>query len=97
MSDATRILSAIEQGDPHAAEQLLPLVQEERRRITTQKMAPEDLGLCFKQELWLDHGPDGCIREVFRTTGQRGDEATYIFGNTASTSNKDVFGVFTMC
>ena len=29
MSDVTRILSAIEQGDPHAAEQLLPLVYDE--------------------------------------------------------------------
>ena len=33
MSDVTRILSAIEQGDPHAAEQLLPLVYEELRRL----------------------------------------------------------------
>src|SRR5262245_43763213 len=31
MSDVTRILAAIEQGDPHAAEQLLPLVYEERK------------------------------------------------------------------
>jgi hypothetical protein len=33
MSDVTRILSAIEQGDPHAAGQLLPLVYEELRRL----------------------------------------------------------------
>jgi hypothetical protein len=32
MSDVTRILSAIEQGDPHAAEQLLPLVYDELRQ-----------------------------------------------------------------
>jgi hypothetical protein len=44
MSDVTRILSAIEQGDPHAADQLLPLVRDELRRIATQKVAPEDLG-----------------------------------------------------
>ena len=31
MSEVTRILSAIEQGDPHAAEQLLPLVYDELR------------------------------------------------------------------
>jgi RNA polymerase sigma factor (TIGR02999 family) len=39
MNDVTRILSAIEQGDPQAAEQLLPLVYEELRKLATQKMA----------------------------------------------------------
>src|SRR4051812_22459402 len=33
MSNVTRILSAIDQGDPHAAEQLLPLVYEELRKL----------------------------------------------------------------
>ena len=33
MSDVTRILSQIEQGDPQAAEKLLPLVYEELRRL----------------------------------------------------------------
>ena len=33
MSDVTRILSAIDQGDPHAAEQLLPLVYGELRKL----------------------------------------------------------------
>ncbi len=41
MSDVTRILSAIEQGDPHAAGQLLPLVYDELRRLAAQKMARE--------------------------------------------------------
>lgn len=44
MSDVTRILSAIEQGDPHAAEQLLPLVYEELRRLATQGLAAEKPG-----------------------------------------------------
>jgi RNA polymerase sigma factor (TIGR02999 family) len=44
MSDVTRILSAIEQGDPHAAEQLLPLVYGELRRLATQKLAKETPG-----------------------------------------------------
>jgi hypothetical protein len=35
----TRILSAMEQGDPQAAEQLLPLVYEELRRLAAQKLA----------------------------------------------------------
>jgi RNA polymerase sigma factor (TIGR02999 family) len=41
MSDVTQILSAIEQGDPHAAEQLLPLVYEELRHLAAHKMAQE--------------------------------------------------------
>ncbi len=41
MNDVTRILKAIEQGDPHAADQLLPLVYEELRRLAAQKMAQE--------------------------------------------------------
>jgi RNA polymerase sigma factor (TIGR02999 family) len=44
MSEATRILSAIEQGDPHAAEQLLPLVYAELRQLAAQKLAQEKPG-----------------------------------------------------
>ena len=44
MTDVTRILSAIDQGDPHAAEQLLPLVYEELRKLAAQKMAQEVAG-----------------------------------------------------
>jgi RNA polymerase sigma factor (TIGR02999 family) len=44
MSDVTRILSAIEQGDPRAAEQLLPLVYDELRRLAAQKLAQEKPG-----------------------------------------------------
>jgi RNA polymerase sigma factor (TIGR02999 family) len=44
MSDVTRILSAIEQGDPHAAELLLPLVYDELRKLAAQKLAQEQPG-----------------------------------------------------
>jgi RNA polymerase sigma factor (TIGR02999 family) len=44
MTDVTRILSAIEQGDPHAAAQLLPLVYEELRRLAAAQMAREKPG-----------------------------------------------------
>ena len=44
MNDVTRILSAIEQGDPHAAEQLLPLVYEELRKLAAQWLAQEKPG-----------------------------------------------------
>ena len=44
MSEVTRILSAIDQGDPRAAEQLLPLVYGELRRLAAAKMAHEAAG-----------------------------------------------------
>jgi RNA polymerase sigma factor (TIGR02999 family) len=44
MSEVTRILSAIEHGDPHAAEQLLPLVYEELRQLAAQHLAQENPG-----------------------------------------------------
>jgi RNA polymerase sigma factor (TIGR02999 family) len=44
MSDVTRILSAVEQGDPRAAEQLLPLVYEELRKLAAQRLAQETPG-----------------------------------------------------
>ena len=44
MSDVTHILNAIEQGDPHAAEQLLPLVYDELRKLAARKLAQEKPG-----------------------------------------------------
>jgi RNA polymerase sigma factor (TIGR02999 family) len=44
MSDVTQILNAIEQGDLKAAEQLLPLVYEELRKLAAEKMAREKPG-----------------------------------------------------
>src|ERR1700757_3536735 len=44
MSDVTQILSAIEQGDPHAAEQLLPLVYDELRRLAAAQLVREKPG-----------------------------------------------------
>src|SRR2546422_2454042 len=44
MSEVTRVLSAIEGGDPHAAEQLLPLVYQELRQLAAQKLALEKPG-----------------------------------------------------
>src|SRR6059058_1694777 len=44
MPDVTQLLNAIEQGDPHAAGQLLPLVYDELRRLAAQKLAQERPG-----------------------------------------------------
>jgi RNA polymerase sigma factor (TIGR02999 family) len=44
MSDVTRILGAIEEGDPQATEQLLPLVYDELRKLAAQRLAHEQPG-----------------------------------------------------
>jgi RNA polymerase sigma factor (TIGR02999 family) len=44
MSEVTYILSAIEQGDPHAAGELLPLIYDELRKLAAQKLARETPG-----------------------------------------------------
>jgi RNA polymerase sigma factor (TIGR02999 family) len=44
MGDVTRILADIDKGDPQAAEQLLPLVYDELRRLAAQRMAQENPG-----------------------------------------------------
>ena len=58
MSDATRILQAIEQGEPGAANELLPLVYEELRKLAAQRMAMENPGQTLQptalvHEAWL--------------------------------------------
>src|SRR5580765_5608360 len=58
MGDVTRILADIEQGDPRAAEQLLPLVYDELRKLAAVKMAQEKPGQTLQatalvHEAWL--------------------------------------------
>jgi RNA polymerase sigma factor (TIGR02999 family) len=48
MSNISRVLSAIERGDPAAAEQLLPLVYDELRRLAARKLALEPSGLTLQ-------------------------------------------------
>ena len=44
MQDLTQLLNALEQGDPHAASRLLPLVYDELRKLAAQRMAQEQPG-----------------------------------------------------
>src|SRR5262245_43267693 len=44
MKEVTRILSVLKQGDPHVAEQLLPLVYDELRKLAAQRLAQEKPG-----------------------------------------------------
>jgi RNA polymerase sigma factor (TIGR02999 family) len=48
MNDVTQVLSAIEQGDLRASEQLLPLVYDELRKLASQKLAQEKPGQTFQ-------------------------------------------------
>ena len=62
--DVTRILEAVRQGEPHAAEELLPLVYDELRRIAAHKMAQESPGHTLQptalvHEAWLRMIGDG--------------------------------------
>src|SRR6476620_4422493 len=61
MSDVTRILDAIQQGDPKAADELLPLIYAELRRLAAAKMAREQPGHTLQatalvHEAWLRLG-----------------------------------------
>jgi hypothetical protein len=53
MSDVTRILSSIKEGDPKAAEQLLPLVYDELRRLAAQRMARESPGQTLQATVFV--------------------------------------------
>jgi RNA polymerase sigma factor (TIGR02999 family) len=80
MSEVTRILSAIEKGDPHAAEELLPLVYDELRRLAAQKLAQEKPGQTL-QATALVH--EAYLRLVDRETQQRWDSRGHFFAAAA--------------
>jgi hypothetical protein len=65
MSEVTRILSAIEEGDPHAAEQLLPLVYDELRQLAAPKLALKKPGQTL-QETDLVHEGKKCCSPALR-------------------------------
>jgi RNA polymerase sigma factor (TIGR02999 family) len=79
MNDVTRILSAIEQGDHQAAEQLLPLVYQELRRLATRKIAQEKPGHTL-QATALVH--EAYLRLV-DDHGQRWDSRGHFFAAAA--------------
>ena len=80
MTDVTRILSAIEQGDPHAAEQLLPLIYDELRALAAQKLAKEAPGQTL-QATALVH--EAYLRLVDVDTVQRWDSRGHFFAAAA--------------
>jgi len=80
MGDVTRILADIEQGDPRAAEQLLPLVYDELRKLAAQKMAQENPGQTL-QATALVH--EAYVRLVDRETPQDWNSRGHFFAAAA--------------
>lgn len=80
MSEVTRILSAIEQGEPHAAEQLLPLVYDALRKLAAEKMIQENAGQTL-QATALVH--EAYIRLVDVDNAQEWNSRAHFFGAAA--------------
>jgi RNA polymerase sigma factor (TIGR02999 family) len=80
MTDVTHLLSAIEAGDPHAAEQLLPLVYDELRKLAAQKLAHEKPGQTL-QATALVH--EAYLRLVGTDTPQSWDSRGHFFAAAA--------------
>src|SRR5262245_28797166 len=80
MSDVTRILSAIEQGEPHAAEQLLPLIYDELRKLAAAKLAHERPGQTLDATA-LVH--EAYLRLVPSADSKRWDSRTHFFAAAA--------------
>src|SRR6188474_1690733 len=80
MSEVTHILCAIEQGDPHAAEQLLPLIYDELRKLAAQKLAQEKPGQTL-QSTALVH--EAYLRLVDTEKTQHWDSRRHFFAAAA--------------
>jgi RNA polymerase sigma factor (TIGR02999 family) len=80
MSEGARILPAIEEGDDHAAEQLLPLVYDELRKLAAQRLAQEKPGQTL-QATALVH--EAYLRLVRQTGEQKWDNRGHFFAAAA--------------
>jgi RNA polymerase sigma factor (TIGR02999 family) len=80
MNELTRILSAVEQGDRRAAEQLLPLVYDELRKLAAQKLALEKAGQTL-QATALVH--EAYLRMVGAGDDHRWDHSGHFFAAAA--------------
>ena len=85
MNDVTAILSAIDQGDPHAAEQLLPLVYDELRRLAAAKITQEKPGQTL-QATALVH--EAYLRLVDTEKAQRWDSRGHFFAAAAESMRR---------
>src|SRR5262245_38924283 len=87
MNDVTRILSAIEQGDPRASEELLPLIYRELRRLAQQRLAQEKPGQTL-QATALVH--EAYVRLVEGEEAQRWNSRGHFFAAAAEAMRRIV-------
>jgi RNA polymerase sigma factor (TIGR02999 family) len=69
MNEVTQLLNAVEQGDPHAASRLLPLVYDELRRLAAQRLAREEPGQTLQ--------PTALVHEAYLRLVGKGDERSW--------------------
>src|SRR5262245_21405571 len=87
MNDVTRILSSIGQGDPRAAEQLLPLVYDELRGLATAKMAREKPGQTLQATAQVH---EAYLRLVDTTKVQSWDSRGHFFAAAAEAMRRNL-------
>src|SRR5262245_66449405 len=80
MAGVTQILESIERGDPHAADQLLPLVYDELRKLAAQKLSQERAGQTL-QATALVH--EACVRLVDTDQAQHWNSRGHFFAAAA--------------
>jgi RNA polymerase sigma factor (TIGR02999 family) len=86
MSEVTRILTAIEQGDSHAAEQLLPLVYDELRTLAAQRLTQEKPGQTLQATALVHEAYLRLVASPDRESGdskQRWDDRGHFFAAAA--------------
>jgi RNA polymerase sigma factor (TIGR02999 family) len=83
MTDVTQILSAIEQGSPTAAEQLLPLVYDDLRRLAAQKLAREKPGQTLQPTALVHEAYARLLGTADACGGQRWDSRRHFFAAAA--------------
>jgi RNA polymerase sigma factor (TIGR02999 family) len=83
MNEVTRILSAAEQGDPHAAEQLLPLVYDELRKLAAQKLAEEKSGQTLQATALVHEAYLRLVESEHRSSSRSWDNRGHFFAAAA--------------
>jgi RNA polymerase sigma factor (TIGR02999 family) len=89
MNEVTRVLSAISEGDPHAAQELLPLVYEELRKLAAARLAQEKPGQTL-QATALVH--EAYLRLLGGTQAQHWNSRGHFFGAAAEAMRRILIG-----
>jgi RNA polymerase sigma factor (TIGR02999 family) len=90
MSDVTRILSAIEEGDPTAAEKLLPLVYDELRKLAAERMAQEKPGQTLQATALVN---EAYVRLVDTAKVQHWNSRGHFFAAAAEAMRRILIGI----